>query len=132
MPSQIGSPPQMWHRPLSAFDEVGEFSRCILLPILSSRSPSELTVLPFLFPALQNSLDVAPASFIVFYRALDGFGNPVQRVVLLRVFQMVGDDRRQRANVRFVQAVNIRAFRQDFYGVIFIPWLPRAGLDLRD
>ena len=87
-------------------------------------SPSGFTALSLFTPVFQNGDDVAPVSFVRFDRLPDGRLDPFDRVFLLGVFEFLGQQRRQRADVFLIQPVNRRPLRQNIDRVIGIARTP--------
>src|SRR6476661_1136953 len=67
-------------------------------------------------PFLQDRPDVAPVSLVVADRLGEGVFDPVERVVLGRLDQLVGDDRRQQADVLLVEPEDVGPLRDDRRG----------------
>src|SRR5438093_490918 len=75
-----------------------------------SAFPSRCTGLPsFGSPALEDALDVPPASLIVSDRLAEGVLDPAGRVQLGGLTQLVGDQRLDQADARLVQREDARA-----------------------
>src|SRR3954453_6545122 len=64
-------------------------------------------------PLLQDRPDVAPVALVVADRLAECFLDPIERVAFGRLDQLVGDDRRQEADILLVEPENIGTLRLD-------------------
>ena len=62
-------------------------------------------------PSFQNAGDIPPAALVEVNRLFKRALNPGGRILLLRLFQLLGNDRRNHADVLFIKGKYIRLLR---------------------
>src|SRR5574340_85 len=103
---QFGSPSNSL--PVSAADEFADLLFNVSLASCLIVSSILLRATTLFLPSLQDCFAIAPAALVVPDRELDRLVDPLHRIRLLRVFQCIGDERGERANVLLVLAEDVR------------------------